>query len=107
VTIDVATLLTVGWRTAADSGDLHYFSLVVVVVVFAVLVRTVMVEIRSNGRPVLILGSGPMAAKLIEEIDSAVDARYVVAGIVDDERPRPTAAVIFRFNRCSSRGSAA
>ena len=35
----------------------------------------------------LILGSGPMASKLIEEIESAERPRYVVAGIVDDEQP--------------------
>src|SRR5262245_3054483 len=88
VTIDVATLLTVGWRTAADSGDLHYFSLVVFVAAFAVLVRTVLVEFRSSCRSVVILGSGALAAKVIEEIDSGVDSRYIVAGIVDDEQPR-------------------
>jgi exopolysaccharide biosynthesis polyprenyl glycosylphosphotransferase len=38
-------------------------------------------------RCVLILGSGPMASKLIEEIEAPSSPRYVVAGIVDDQRP--------------------
>jgi exopolysaccharide biosynthesis polyprenyl glycosylphosphotransferase len=36
---------------------------------------------------ILILGSGPLATKLIEEIESSPTSRYTVAGIVDDERP--------------------
>jgi exopolysaccharide biosynthesis polyprenyl glycosylphosphotransferase len=43
--------------------------------------------IQSKTRRVLILGAGPMASKLIEEIESANSARYFVAGIVDDQRP--------------------
>ena len=39
--------------------------------------------------PIVILGAGPMAARLIEEIESAPDCRYTVAGVVDQERPEP------------------
>jgi exopolysaccharide biosynthesis polyprenyl glycosylphosphotransferase len=38
-------------------------------------------------RPVVILGNGPMTAKLIDEVDYA-DGRCLVAGYVDYERPR-------------------
>jgi len=38
---------------------------------------------------VLILGTGPMAAKLIEEIEASPARRFAVAGIVDDARPDP------------------
>jgi exopolysaccharide biosynthesis polyprenyl glycosylphosphotransferase len=38
-------------------------------------------------RRIVILGSGPMAAKLVEEIESTDALRHVIAGVVDDERP--------------------
>src|SRR5688572_6852950 len=41
---------------------------------------------RSNVRPIVILGSGPMTSKLIEEVDSSDDLCRL-AGIVDRERP--------------------
>jgi exopolysaccharide biosynthesis polyprenyl glycosylphosphotransferase len=44
---------------------------------------------RDQSRRVLILGSGPLATTLIEEIESAQNPRYVVAGTVDDEEPEP------------------
>jgi exopolysaccharide biosynthesis polyprenyl glycosylphosphotransferase len=42
---------------------------------------------RDKSRRVLILGSGPLASTLIEEIESAGSPRYTVAGIVDDQVP--------------------
>lgn len=87
VTIDLATLVTTGWHLTSQAGDLRYLSILLFVAAFAVLVRTVLVEIQSKGRQVLILGSGPMAAKLIQDIESSVEPRYVVAGVVDDEPP--------------------
>jgi exopolysaccharide biosynthesis polyprenyl glycosylphosphotransferase len=41
---------------------------------------------RFNTRPIVILGSGPMTSKLIEEVDSSDDGCRV-AGLVDHERP--------------------
>jgi exopolysaccharide biosynthesis polyprenyl glycosylphosphotransferase len=43
------------------------------------------------GKPqtILILGAGPLGARVIEEIGSVAHARYVVAGVVDDCRPAP------------------
>jgi len=44
---------------------------------------------RDQSRRVLILGSGPLATTLIEEIESAQNPRYIVAGTVDDQEPEP------------------
>jgi exopolysaccharide biosynthesis polyprenyl glycosylphosphotransferase len=44
---------------------------------------------RDQSRRVLILGSGPLASTLIEEIESAQYPRYTVAGTVDDQIPEP------------------
>ena len=46
-------------------------------------------DMRDQSRRVLILGSGPLATTLIEEIESAQPPRYIVAGTVDDQEPRP------------------
>ena len=44
-------------------------------------------DMRDKSRRVLILGAGPLASTLIEEIESAESPRYTVAGIVDDQIP--------------------
>src|SRR5438874_9738519 len=44
-------------------------------------------DMRDQSRRVLILGSGPLAATLIEEIESAENPRYIVAGTIDDQTP--------------------
>src|SRR4029453_6168505 len=46
-------------------------------------------DMRDQSRRVLILGSGPLATTLIEEIESAENRRYIVAGTVDDQMPEP------------------
>jgi exopolysaccharide biosynthesis polyprenyl glycosylphosphotransferase len=46
-------------------------------------------DMRDQSRRVLILGSGPLASTLIEEIESAQYPRYTVAGTVDDQIPEP------------------
>ena len=46
-------------------------------------------DMRDQSRRVLILGSGPLATTLIEEIESAELPRYIVAGTVDDQEPGP------------------
>jgi exopolysaccharide biosynthesis polyprenyl glycosylphosphotransferase len=43
---------------------------------------------RFLARRIVILGSGPMAAKLIEEINASDAPRCIVVGIVDDEPPQ-------------------
>jgi exopolysaccharide biosynthesis polyprenyl glycosylphosphotransferase len=44
-------------------------------------------DLRDQSRRVLILGSGPQATALIEEIESAQNPRYIVCGTVDDQEP--------------------
>jgi len=44
-------------------------------------------DMRDQSRRVLILGSGPQATALIEEIESAQNPRYIVCGTVDDQEP--------------------
>jgi exopolysaccharide biosynthesis polyprenyl glycosylphosphotransferase len=44
-------------------------------------------DMRDQSRRVLILGSGPQATALIEEIESAQTPRYIVCGTVDDQEP--------------------
>ena len=44
-------------------------------------------DMRDQSRRVLILGSGPLATALIEEIESEENRRYFVAGTVDDQVP--------------------
>jgi exopolysaccharide biosynthesis polyprenyl glycosylphosphotransferase len=39
-------------------------------------------------RRVVILGSGPMAAKIVEEVEATEGSRHVIAGIVDHEEPQ-------------------
>jgi exopolysaccharide biosynthesis polyprenyl glycosylphosphotransferase len=60
-------------------------TLLVAVVFFTV--RRMTRDMREKSRRVLILGSGPLAATLIEEIESAGLPRYCVAGTVDDQMP--------------------
>jgi exopolysaccharide biosynthesis polyprenyl glycosylphosphotransferase len=49
-------------------------------------------DMRDQSRRVLILGSGPLASTLIEEIESAQNPRYTVAGTVDDQIPEPASS---------------
>ena len=44
-------------------------------------------ELRPTARRILILGSGAMASKIIEEIESPSNPRFTVAGIVDNTEP--------------------
>jgi FlaA1/EpsC-like NDP-sugar epimerase len=54
-------------------------------------------DMRDQSRRVLILGSGPLATTLIEEIESAADPRYIVAGTVDDQEPASGAPDHYRW----------
>jgi exopolysaccharide biosynthesis polyprenyl glycosylphosphotransferase len=58
---------------------------------------------RLMTRRIVILGSGPMAAKIVEEIGAAESSRYVVAGIVDHEEPRAAWAARTRWLGAPSR----
>jgi FlaA1/EpsC-like NDP-sugar epimerase len=86
-TVDLAPLLMVGWQVVFPVAELRYLSALLLVVATATVVRFVAREMRSKGPRVLILGSGPMASKLIQEIEAPSTPRYAVAGIVDDDEP--------------------
>src|SRR5687767_7076978 len=84
--IDFAPLLVIGAQLPLpEEVRLAYDALLIVAI--AMFARFVAREVRPKGTPILILGSGSMAARLIEEIESTESARFVVTGIVDDEQP--------------------
>ena len=77
---------------------------------FLELVRTGEPALRAVGgaRPetkpqkVLILGSGPLATTMIEEIESPQNPRYTVCGTVDDQEPvKGSADERYRHHRSS------
>ena len=86
-TVDFTPLLLVGWQMAFPFGDMQYAPEAMIVIAAAMVVRLVAREVRSKRERVLVLGSGPMAVKLIEEIEAARPQRYDVAGVVDDQTP--------------------
>ena len=45
----------------------------------------------------LILGAGPMAARLIDEIEALEPSRYVVVGVVDNQQPDPESPLAHRW----------
>jgi exopolysaccharide biosynthesis polyprenyl glycosylphosphotransferase len=96
-TVDVAPLLLVGWQVVFPVAELPYLSPLILLAAAAVVARIVAREIRPKAPRVLILGSGPMAAKLIEEIETPRTPRYTVAGIVDDKEPEPGSADAARW----------
>ena len=86
--IDLAPLLTVvSWQVIYPTGEVRLISWAMATVAVVVLVRLVALEIGSKAQRVLILGAGPMASNLIEDIESSGNRRYAVVGTVDDERP--------------------
>jgi exopolysaccharide biosynthesis polyprenyl glycosylphosphotransferase len=60
--------------------------------------RLVIRRVRTKQTPrVLILGSGPMAQTLVDEIESAAVPRFIVAGLVDDDEPEAGTPVAQRW----------
>jgi exopolysaccharide biosynthesis polyprenyl glycosylphosphotransferase len=45
----------------------------------------------------LILGAGPMAARLIDEIEALEPSRYTVVGVVDNQAPDPESPIARRY----------
>ncbi len=86
-TVDLAPLLLVGWQVVLPVTELPYLSSLILLVAAVAVARLVAREIRPKAPRILILGSGPMAWKLIEEIEKPSSPRYAVAGIVSDEQP--------------------
>ena len=84
--IDFAPLLVIGAQLPLpEEVRLAYDALLIVAM--AMFAKFVAREVRPKGTPILILGSGSMAARLIEEIESNESARFIVTGVVDDEQP--------------------
>jgi exopolysaccharide biosynthesis polyprenyl glycosylphosphotransferase len=84
--IDFASLLVVGSQVPLPEHERLIYDalLLVAVAVFALFVGR---EMRPARTRILILGAGPMAERLIEEITSSDPRRYVVTGVVDEETP--------------------
>jgi len=81
--IEIAPAVLFGWHVAFPAVALQVLiGALVVAAVFAT-IRHMTRGMREKARRVLILGSGPLAATLIEEIESAGSPRYCVAGTVD------------------------
>jgi exopolysaccharide biosynthesis polyprenyl glycosylphosphotransferase len=86
-TVDLAPLLLVGWQVVFPIPEFPYLPSLILMVAVVAVARLVAREFRPKAPRVLILGSGPMAWKLIEEIEGPRSPRYAVAGIVSDEPP--------------------
>ena len=84
--IDFASLLVVGSQVALPEFPRLVYDAILLVAV-AVFARFVAREVRPRRTRVVILGAGPMAERLVEEIESAEPRKYVVAGIVDNQQP--------------------
>src|SRR5687767_3313723 len=96
-TVDLAPLLIVSSQIVFPFTELRHLSTVLLILATATVVRFVAREIRPKAPRVLILGSGPMASKLIEEIEAPSAPRFELAGIVDDEQPDPDSPDVARW----------
>ena len=84
--IDFAPLFVISAQLPVpEEARLAYDALLIVAI--AMFARFLVREVRPKGTPILILGSGSMAARLIEEIEATENSRLIVKGIVDDEQP--------------------
>lgn len=90
--VDLAPLLLLGWQLVSPVTELRVVSAVLLIVATAMAVRFVVRDFLAKGRRVLILGSGPLTLKLVEEIRATPTQRYSIVGIVSDERPDSSAA---------------
>jgi exopolysaccharide biosynthesis polyprenyl glycosylphosphotransferase len=96
-TVDLAPLLLVGWQVVLPVTERPYLSSLILLAAAIAVVCLAAREMRPKASRVLILGSGPMAWKLIEEIEAPRSPRYTVAGIVSDEQPDPDSADAARW----------
>src|SRR5687767_6087606 len=84
--IDFASLLVVGSQVALPEYQRLVYDamLIVAIAVFASFVAR---EVRPRRVRIIVLGAGPMAERLIDEIESTEPRRYAVAGVVDTQMP--------------------
>ena len=85
-TVHMAPLLIL-WQVAVPVTELRSVSMLLLIVATVAIVRHVARDYRAVPPRILILGSGPIAAKLIAEIEAPKHPRYAVVGIVDDVPP--------------------
>jgi exopolysaccharide biosynthesis polyprenyl glycosylphosphotransferase len=102
--VDLAPLLLLGGQLVSPVTELRVVSAVLLIVATAMVVRFLLRDSPSKGRRVLILGSGPLTLKLVEEIGSAYMQRCSIAGIVSDEPPDPGAAASLWLGPCDKLG---
>jgi len=96
-TVDLAPLLLMGWQVVLPVTERPYLSSLILLAAAIAVACLAAREMRPKASRVLILGSGPMAWKLIEEIEAPRSPRYTVAGIVSDEQPDPDSADAARW----------
>ena len=97
-TIDMAPYLLVGWQMYLPAAELRLVSAILLAIGLVALGRLVIRLVRTKHMPrVLILGSGPMAQSLVDEIESAAEPRFDVVGLVDDEEPEAGTPVAQRW----------
>jgi exopolysaccharide biosynthesis polyprenyl glycosylphosphotransferase len=90
--IDLAPVKLFEWPLLPSVNELHLLSALLFIVATAVVIRFVTREFQPKMQRVLLLGAGPLVAKLTQEIHAATSRRYRIVGIVDDERPDVDAA---------------
>jgi exopolysaccharide biosynthesis polyprenyl glycosylphosphotransferase len=76
-----------GWHVSFPAGGPQVLIGALLVTVAFLTVRRITRDRRDKSGRVLILGSGPLADSVIEDIESAGEQRYCVAGTVDDQMP--------------------
>jgi exopolysaccharide biosynthesis polyprenyl glycosylphosphotransferase len=85
--IDLAPVQLFGWPVLPSVTEVHVLSALLFIIVTAVVMRLVAREFQSKVQRVVLLGAGPLVAKLTKELNTAASRRYRIVGIVDDERP--------------------
>jgi len=87
-TVALSLLLVGGWSVPLPS-DWSFVPWLLIVGVFVALARVAseLRPLRLNASRIVVLGSGAVAAMVIEELESVYGRRTVVAGIVDNEAP--------------------
>lgn len=86
LTIDLAPMLLAGWQIAPAATEATFVSGALLAAAALVLVRLLARGLAARPARVVLLGSGPMAEKLLDEAEIA-SPRFEVIGLVDDEAP--------------------
>jgi exopolysaccharide biosynthesis polyprenyl glycosylphosphotransferase len=87
-TIVVSVLVVGGWSVPLPK-DLRFLPWILVAVALVALVRAA-AEVRQHrisSSRIVVLGTGPIAMMLIEDVEAIYGRRSVIVGVVDNERP--------------------